>query len=130
MITAKTFKSIAALFLLLTVSGAAFALEGTKKYQPGSFEHAQYHDKMIVVDIYKDGCGTCAKQVPALQAARGMYPNAEFFRVDFANDKEAVKRFKAIKQSTIIVYKGEQERGRVMGETNKDKILKMIEKGA
>ncbi len=130
MITVKTFKSIAMLCLLLTASSAALALEGTKKYQLDSFEQAQNQNKMIVVDIYKDGCGTCAKQEPALKEARKMYPDAEFYRVDFASDKEAVKKFKAIKQSTIIVYKGDQERARLMGETNKEKILKMIAKGA
>ncbi len=130
MITIKTFKSIALLFLLLTISNTAFAAEGVQTYQPERFNHAQYHDQMIVVDIYKDGCGTCAKQEPALQAAREIYPDAAFFRVDFARDKEAVKRFRAIKQSTIIVFKGDQERARSMGETNKEKILQMIAKGA
>ncbi|VAW85489.1 hypothetical protein MNBD_GAMMA18-1704 [hydrothermal vent metagenome] len=129
MITAKTFKSIAAFLFLATFSSMALALEGAEAYQADRFKHAQEQGKMIVVDIYKDGCGTCLKQVPALEAAREMYPDAQFFRVDFASDDEAVKKFRAIKQSTIIVYRGTEERGRSMGETNKDKLLEMIASG-
>lgn len=130
MITVKMFKSIAALFLIVAFSSVALASEGAEKYSLSSFSEAQNQGKMIVVDIYKDGCGTCASQKPALDAARKMYPDAEFFRVDFASDKAAVEKFRAVKQSTIIVYKGDQERGRLMGETNKDKILSMISNGA
>lgn len=119
-----------AVVALLFISMTAFALEGASQYSADAFQKAQNSNKMIVVDIYKDGCGTCAKQKPALEAARDQYPDAEFFRVDFANDKQAVKKFKAIKQSTIIVFRGSEERGRVLGETNQDKILSMISKGA
>lgn len=129
MITAKMFKSIATFLFLAAFSSMVFALEGAETYQADQFKHAQDQGKMIVVDIYKDGCGTCLKQVPALEAAREMYPDAQFFRVDFASDDEAVKKFRAIKQSTIIVYRGTEERGRSMGETNKDKLLKMISNG-
>ena len=126
----KLCQSAAIALSLLATSLAVHAVEGAAKYQPAAFEKAQQANKMIVVDIYKDGCGTCAQQKPALEAARTLYPNAEFFRVDFANDKDAVKKFSAIKQSTIIVFKGGEEKGRVLGETNKDKILAMIAKGA
>ena len=115
---------------LIFTSFATFALEGASHYNADAFQKAQNSNKMIVVDVYKDGCGTCAKQKPALEAARSQYPDAEFFRVDFVNDKQAVKKFKAIKQSTIIVFKGTEERGRVLGETDQEKILAMIAKGA
>ena len=128
--TMNLFKLPSLALALLIASVAAYALEGASTYQPDAFQKAQQADKMIVVDIYKDGCGTCAKQKPALEAARDKYPDAEFFRVDFANDKAAVKKFKAVKQSTIIVFKGSQEKGRVLGETDQEKILAMIAKGA
>ena len=111
----------------------AFAINAGDKSQPydeALFNQAQSDNKMIVVDVYKDGCGTCAKQKPTLHEAQTTYPNAAFFRVDFANDKDAVKRFRAIKQSTIIVYSGDEEKGRVLGETNREKLLTMIAQGA
>lgn len=117
-----------ALALLMT-SVSAHAVEGAMTYNSDAFQKAQQANKMIVVDVYKDGCGTCAKQKPALEAARDKYPDAAFFRVDFANDKKAVKKFSAIKQSTIIVFKGTEEKARLLGETNQEKILAMIAKG-
>lgn len=124
------FKLPAIALALMVISISAYALEGSSAYQPAAFEEAQQANKMIVIDVYKDGCGTCEKQKPALKAARDTYPDATFFRVDFASDKEAVKKFKAVKQSTIIVFKGSEEKGRVLGETDTDKILAMIAKGA
>ena len=118
--------AMALFFTSLTV----YALEGASHYSAEAFQKAQNDNKMIVIDVYKDGCGTCAKQKPALEAARAQYPNAEFFRVNFVEDKAAVKHFKAIKQSTIIVFKGKEERGRVLGETDHDKLLTLIAKGA
>ena len=116
--------------VLFFTSLAAHALDGASHYSAEAFQKAQNDNKMIVIDVYKDGCGTCAKQKPALEAARAQYPNAEFFRVNFVEDKVAVKHFRAIKQSTIIVFKGKEEKGRVLGETNHDKILDLIAKGA
>lgn len=127
---AKTFSKISSFIAMAVLSFSAVAADGAHVYDKNAFNKAQAENKMIVVDIYKDGCGTCAKQKPTLDEARVKYPDATFFRVDFANDKEAVKRFKAVKQSTIIVYKGEQEKGRVLGETDRDKLLNMISLGA
>lgn len=126
---AKVFNKMTVFFSMILLSLSVNASEGTLPYNASLFNKAQAENKMIVVDVYKDGCGTCARQKPALTEARTQYPDAAFFRVDFANDKEAVKRFRAIKQSTIIVFKGKLERGRVLGETNKDKILAMISQG-
>ena len=95
-----------------------------------SFEAAQEAGEMIVVEVYKEGCGTCASQKPALEQAQKLYPDAKFFRVNYVEDKEAVTKLKAIKQSTIIVFKGSEEKGRLVGETNTTRILAEIQKGA
>ena len=126
---AKVITKFTAFLSMVLLSLSVNAIEGSVPYEASLFNKAQAENKMIVVDVYKDGCGTCARQKPALNEARTQYPDAEFFRVDFASDKDAVKRFKAIKQSTIIVFKGNQEKGRVLGETNKEKILTMISQG-
>ncbi len=126
---AKMANKFAIFFSTILLSFTLNAAEGVQDYNKVDFDKAQANNQMIVVDIYKDGCGTCAKQEPALADARVKYPNAVFFRVDFANDDDAVKRFRAIKQSTIIVYRGNDERGRSLGETNHGKILSLIAQG-
>jgi thioredoxin 1 len=52
----------------------------------------------------------------------------QVFRVDFDSQKEAVKSFRATTQSTLIVFKGDKERGRSVGDTNAASIAALLEK--
>ena len=123
----KIFKTtLAAVFSVMLVS-TAIAKEGA--FNMHAFEKAQAKGEMIVVDVFKKGCGTCAKQKPILNLAKEIYPDAKFVKVNFKKDKEAVKHFKAVKQSTIIVYKGKEEVARSLGETDKSELIAMISKG-
>lgn len=120
------------IFLLISLfafASISFALNNESDYSLASFEEAQKNGKLIVVEVYKDGCGTCAKQKPSIEKAQKMYPDAKFFRVNYVEDKKAVSKFKAVKQSTIIVYKGLEEKGRLIGETDESRILAEINKG-
>ncbi|MEL7047987.1 MAG: thioredoxin family protein [Pseudomonadota bacterium] len=129
-------KSFGKIFGVLAVA-LAFAMtaghvsaEFKEDYSSAAFEQAQADGKHIVVEVFKQGCGTCAAQQPALEAARAAHPDAVFLKFDFVNNTEAVKRFKVVKQSTIIVFKGNDELARVIGETDKDKLLDLIKQGA
>lgn len=129
----KTFAVLPAMFatiglLLALVTGHA-AAEFKANYTADVFETAQNENKHIVVEVFKRGCGTCKAQQPSLEAARVEYPEALFLKFDFANNDEAVKRFEVVKQSTIIVFKGQEEVARLVGETDKGKILGAIGKG-
>ena len=93
------------------------------------FEDAQAADKHIVIDVWKKGCPTCKAQHPTLQEARVKYPNAIFLKVNFETQKDVVKSFDVVKQSTIIVFNGTEETGRVLGETNQEKLLSLIATG-
>jgi hypothetical protein len=44
------------------------------------------------------------------------------FTVDFDKDGDLLKRFNVIKQSTIIVFKGREEVGRSIGDTQRSSI--------
>lgn len=119
------FAIIAALFLTIGQAAAEFK----EDYSSTAFDTAQKSGKHIVVEVFKQGCGTCAAQQPALKEARKQYPNAVFLAFDFASNLDAVRKFRVVKQSTIIVFKGDDEVARLIGETNQDKILGAIGKG-
>lgn len=120
---------IAAAALVSLSSHAALAGDATP-YQPAEFSAAQEQQKHVIVEVFKKGCPTCAAQQPALEKARMEYPDAVFMKVDFQNDDEAVSKFKAVMQSTIIVFKGKTEVARLVGETDEKAILGAIAKGA
>lgn len=99
-------------------------------YTKKDFLNAQKQGKHIVIDVWKLGCPTCKAQKPTLEKAREKFPNAIFMKVDFDKQKNIVQKFNVIKQSTIIVFKGKEETGRVLGETDESKLLALIQTGA
>jgi thiol-disulfide isomerase/thioredoxin len=94
-----------------------------QSFEQSLFDQAVQAGGMVVLDFYKDGCPVCAKQHPILEKAANMYPDAQFFKVNFVNDTQAVKNFKVGSQSTIIVYAGGEEVSRSVGQTNESKLL-------
>ena len=122
------FKALFLGLLMAVVTSPVFA--AGQPYSDGAFAAAQAANKMIVVDVFKRGCPTCAAQQPALQEAQRRFPNAVFFEVDYNNDRASVNKFRAVRQSTLIVYRGTQERARLVAETNQNRILSEFAKGA
>ena len=49
------------------------------------------------------------------------------FKVDFDTQKDDVRALKAQKQSTLIVYNGETEKGRTVGDTNPASIAALLD---
>lgn len=122
---------VAVAIAVATIGLASAALAaGSAPYDKAKFDKAQAENQHIVVEVFKKGCPTCAAQQPGLNEARAKYPNAKFVVVDFMGEQAPVKRFEAVRQSTIIVYKGSKEVARLVGETNKDAIVAAIAKGA
>ena len=123
------FLGAAVVALGLSLAVQPVLAEFKANYSTTKFETAQNDGKHIVVEVFKKGCGTCKAQQPALKEAKATYPDAVFLAFDFIDNTEAVKKFKVVKQSTIIVFKGKDEIARLVGETAKDKILSAIAKG-
>ena len=49
------------------------------------------------------------------------------FKVDFDTQKDDVRALKANSQSTLIVYNGETEKGRSVGDTNPGSIEALLD---
>jgi thioredoxin 1 len=128
--TLVKFLTLAATSLALGFGTLAIAADSVATYNMKSFDTAQTENQHIVVEVFKKGCPTCAAQQPGLNEAKAKFPGAKFVTVDFLGDQDAVKRFAAVKQSTIIVYKGNKEVARLVGETNNAAIVEAIGKGA
>ncbi len=97
-------------------------------FTKAAFEAAQREGKPILVDVFAPWCPVCAKQQPAIAAAQTNPANKDLvvFRVDFDDQKDVVRNFRATRQSTLIAYKGGKETGRTVGATNSAEIGKLI----
>ena len=122
--------------LLLVV--ASVALMGSlpasaaewKPFDASAFAAAQKDGKSILVDIFAVWCPVCRAQNPILvQLTREpKFKDMVVFKVDFDTQKDDVRAFKAQSQSTLIVFKGETEKDRSVGDTNEQSIAALLEK--
>lgn len=99
-------------------------------YQQAEFDSLLKAGSPTLIFIHADWCSVCKAQTKVLDE---LLPKPEFsqikvLRVDFDSQKAVVKSFKTSYQSTLIVYKGGKEVGRVVAETNKDSIAALLRK--
>lgn len=99
-----------------TLSSAAIAAD---PFDAARFDAAQRAGKTIIIGVHADWCPVCSIQKPIVadQLAKPEFAKAVHFLVDYDKDKAVLKRFNVLRQSTIIVLKGQNESGRLIGET-------------
>jgi thioredoxin len=122
---------------LLLVIVAAAALIGAlpagaeewKPFDAAAFAEAQKAGKPILIDVFAAWCPTCRAQNPILvQLTREpKYKDLAVFKVDFDTQKDALRALNAQSQSTLIVFNGETEKGRSVGDTDKGSIAALLD---
>ncbi|MEY4556051.1 MAG: hypothetical protein RL093_1170 [Pseudomonadota bacterium] len=117
--------------VVAAASAMAFAPAATPNpvaFNRAAFEQAQAADKRILIDVWAPWCPTCRAQEPIIDrvaAARGN-ENLIVFRVHFDDQKAEVRRFGAQRQSTLIAYRGTRETGRLVADTDPDRIAALV----
>jgi thioredoxin len=122
--------------IVVVISGAALlaslpaSAAEWKSFDAASFAEAKEQGKSILVDIFAVWCPVCRAQNPILvQLTREpKYNDLVVFKVDFDKQKDDVRALNAQNQSTLIVFKGEAETGRSVGDTDKDSIAALLDK--
>lgn len=100
-----------------------------KPYTAEGLAQAQQEGKSILVDIFAPWCPVCRAQNPILvQLTREpKYKDFVVLKMDFDTQKDDVRALKAQSQSTLIVYKGEVEKGRSVGDTSELSIEALLD---
>ena len=111
------FAGLVAVLLVASVPASAAEIQ---PYSPEALAEAQNAGKPIRVDVYAAWCSTCRAQKPILAelTAQPKYKNLLVLTADFDKDKEDLKELGVRSQSTLIVFKGDQELVRSVGSTN------------
>jgi thioredoxin 1 len=114
----------------LLVMLASHANAADAKFTRTALEAAQKTGEPILVDIFAPWCPTCKAQRVILKDLREQdkFKTLTAFEVDFDTQKDDLRFLKADKQSTLIMYKGDKEVGRVVGETRMDAIEALLAK--
>lgn len=120
--------AIPTLGLALNPSVARAATEAP--FTQAAFIAAQQAGKPILMHVTAPWCPTCAAQKPIIDklAADAAFKDLVILRVDFDSQKDVVRAVNARAQSTLIVYRGAEERGRSAGDTNAASITALVRK--
>ncbi len=120
---------LVATFLALLAQGPAFAGDNWFKYSDETFHKLQAEGKPILVEINADWCPICAKQRPIIDrlTSTDSLKDLNILVVSFDGQKGVVRAFGATQQSTLIVFHGDKETGRSVGETDTLAIKQLLE---
>ena len=121
-------KKILILFFIIFCFSAS-AVEKKTNFSIEIFENAKAEGKTIVINSYNIFCVTCAKQIKILDQAQKEFNKIIFFSYDQNKNKDIAKKLDIDFWTTIVVYKGNEEIARIIGQTDKKIIYTAIKKG-
>ena len=83
-----------------------------------------------LVEFHTTWCPVCKVQRPFITTLgqNPKYQKIAYFEIDFDRQKDLARAFRVHKQSTLIVFKGENEIARTTGDTNRTSIEALIAK--
>ena len=115
------------LFLFFCLS--ANAVEKKTNFTEEVFEDAKTSGKTIVINSYEVWCGTCSKQTKILNQAEKKFKDIIFLSYEQSKNKNIAQLLGIKFWTTIVVYKGDSEIARIVGQTDKETIYSAIQKG-
>ena len=102
-----------------------FAGEKVTTFDGKIFNQAQSDGKIVVVSSWIKYCTSCASQMKALNDVEKDFENLIYLNFD-VRDKEIAKQLNIQFQTTLVIYKNNEEVYRSLGELSKEKIYKAI----
>jgi thiol-disulfide isomerase/thioredoxin len=121
-------KKIFITFLLLFCISAN-AVEKKNNFSIEAFEKAKASGKTIVINSYEIWCGTCGAQTKVLNEAEKEFKEIIFLSYEQSKNEDIAKKLGIKYWTTIVVYKGNNEVSRLIGQTEKETIYSAIKKG-
>ena len=115
------------IFFLIPLNCLAFEKSAT--FNKELFLEAQKSGKTVVINSWNKTCTTCAAQSEILKQAKNKFKDILFLSFEQTVDLDVAKFLKIDYWTTIVVYKNSKEIARSIGQTNKNKIYSIIQKG-
>ena len=120
-------KLFTTIFLFVCLS--ANAVEKKTNFSEEIFEKAKASGNTIVVNSYEVWCGTCSQQTKILDQAEKEFKDIVFLSYEQSKNKDIAQKLGIKFWTTIVVYKGDNEVARIIGQTDKETIYSAIQRG-
>lgn len=118
-----------AVVALTLAAGLAHALD-IQPYTSAALGAAQKAGKPVAVHFHAEWCSTCKTQEKALNALKAEKDlDITVLIANYDEEKDLKKQYKVRSQSVLIVFKGEQEKARLAGDTDMNKIRAALQAG-
>ncbi|WP_206212097.1 thioredoxin family protein [Vibrio sp. HDW18] len=123
--------SLVATLWLSTTNAMNNTMDNTYKmpFTEQAWKEAQMQaDQITLIVVHADWCPTCRAQNKVINAYFQDNPHSKIKQliIDFDTQKEWVTYFKAPRQSTLLLYKGDQQLWFSVAETRRNKIFQAL----
>ena len=123
-------KIIFLLFFFFTSN--VYSMEKETTFNKELFDKAQSQGKIVIVSSWIKYCTSCASQMKVLNTAKKngqlsdiKFDNIEYFAFDVTN-KDISNFFNVQYQTTLLIFKGNKEVYRSIGETSEKLIYEAL----
>ena len=120
------------IFIFCFFAFAANAMEKKTTFDKELFNKAQSEGKIVLVSSWIKYCSSCANQIKVLQKAKIegelsdiKFDNIEYFSFDVTNSDIAYL-LDVQYQTTLLIFKGDREVYRSIGETTENLIYEAL----
>lgn len=115
--------------LALLIAFPAFALD-VVPYDADSFARARGEGRVTAIQFHSGWCPVCVMQergVKALQDDKAL-ARVTVFQADYFKEEALRKRFNVASFSTLVVFRGDQERARTTGDFRAEQLRQLFAK--
>ena len=120
------------IFIFCIIAFSANTMEKETTFNKELFDKAQSDGKVVVISSWIKYCSSCAGQMKVLKKAKKdgklndiKFDNIEYFSFDVTN-KNIADLFNVQYQTTLLIFKNNEEVYRSLGETTKNLIYEAI----
>ena len=128
-------KKFILLFIIqLFIINPSISMEKETTFNKKLFDKAQSEGKVVIVSSWIKYCSSCASQMKVLNNAKNdgklfdiKFDNIEYFSFDVTN-KDIANLLNVKFQTTLLIFKNNNEIYRSLGETTEDLIYEALKK--
>jgi thioredoxin 1 len=121
---------------LMTIGVCAALVPGPARAEPHAYSAAALADaqklgRPVIVEIFAYWCNTCRAQKQVLDELELEQRYWQVIRllIDFDEAPADVRALGATRQGTLIMFKGAQEVGRVVGQSRREDVVALLQRG-